>query len=113
MYLTIRVQEKPMYLVVDTGAKDLILFSARVGSRLTGFRTQSTKTSTNMGGEVALKQVQLPEARLDNNNLGTLTAFLLDNPPQGNPGFDGLLGVRSLGLTRLAFDFERQTISWR
>jgi hypothetical protein len=56
--------------------------------------------------------VDLPEARLGSTSLGSLNAFVLDSPAEGTPGFDGLLGVRSLGLTRLAFDFERQTISW-
>lgn len=104
---------RPVYLVVDTGAKDLILFEARVRGRLPGARVVGTKASTNMSGEVTLKKVQLPEARLGTINLGALDALLLDSPGRGNLGFDGLLGVRSLGLTRLAFDFERQTISWR
>ncbi len=113
VYLTFHVQGKPLYLVVDTGAKDLILFSARLGTRLNGLRAQSTKVSSNLAGEMALKRVQLPEARLGTNDLGVLNAFLLDDPEQANLGFDGSLGVRSLGLTRLAFDFERQTISWQ
>jgi len=112
VYLTIHVQERPIYLVVDTGTKDLILFESRVQNRLNGLRAQGTKTSSNLGGEVRLRQVSLPEARLGSTPLGPLNAFLLDSPSQGTPGFDGLLGVRSLILTRLVFDFERQTISW-
>lgn len=113
VYLTIHVQGRPLYLVVDTGARDLILFSARLGNRLDGLRTLSTKGSSNLAGKMTLKQMRLTEARLGTNDLGTLNAYLLDNPEPGNLGFDGSLGVRSLGLTRLAFDFERQTISWR
>lgn len=112
VYLTLYVQERPIHLVVDTGTKDLILFEARVRDRLNGLQAQGTKTSSNLGGDVRLRQVNLPEARLGSTPLGSLNAFLLDSPAQGAPGFDGLLGVRSLGLTRLAFDFERQTISW-
>jgi predicted aspartyl protease len=104
---------RPVHLVIDTGAKDLILFESRVGNRLNGLRRQGTKVSSNMGGEATLKKVQLPEARLGTIDLGALDALLLDSPARGNLGFDGLLGVRSLGLTRLAFDFERQTVSWR
>ncbi len=113
VYLTLHVQERPIYLVVDTGAKDLILFDSRVRDRLKGLRTQGTKTSSNLGGDVKLRQVNLPEVRLGSTDLGNLSAFLVDAPGQGSPGFDGLLGVRSLGLTRLVFDFERQTMSWR
>jgi predicted aspartyl protease len=113
VYLTLRVQGRPIYLVVDTGSKDLILFASRVRDRLNGLRARGTKTSSNLGGEVKLRQVNLPEARLGSTPLGPLDAFLLDSPGQGTLGFDGLLGVRSLGLTRLSFDFERQTICWR
>jgi len=112
VYLTLHVQERSIHLVVDTGAKDLILFEARLRGRLNGLRTRLTKTSSNLGGDVMLKQVNLPEARLGSTPLGSLNAFVLDSAGEGNPGFDGLLRVRSLGLTRLAFDFERQTISW-
>lgn len=107
------VSGRPVRLVVDTGAKDLILFEAQIHGRLPEARVEGTKAASNMGGDVTLKKVQLPEARLGTGILGTLNAVLLDNPARGNLGFDGLLGVRSLGLTRLAFDFERQTISWR
>lgn len=113
VFVQMLVSGRPMRLVVDTGAKDLILFEARVGNRLNGLRRQGTKGSSNMGGEATLKKVQLPEARLGTIDLGAVDALLLDSPARGNLGFDGLLGVRSLGLTRLAFDFERRTISWR
>lgn len=113
VYLTIQVQSQPLYLVVDTGAKDLVLLATRVASQLNALQTQGTKASSNMGGTVYLKEVQLPEARLGTTELGTLNAFLLESQSGGNPGFDGLLGIRSLGVTRVAFDFERQTISWQ
>jgi predicted aspartyl protease len=113
VYATLSVQGQPIRLLVDTGAKDLILFESRVHGKLAGFRNQGGKTSSNMGGEASLQQVLLSEARLGNTDLETLNAFLLDAPAQNVPGFDGLLGVRSLGLTRLSFDFERQTISWQ
>jgi predicted aspartyl protease len=112
VYATLAVQGQPIRLLVDTGAKDLVLFESRVHGKLSGVRRRGGKTSSNMGGEASLQQVQLPAARLGNTDLETLTAFLLDAPAQNVPGFDGLLGVRSLGLTRLSFDFERQTISW-
>jgi len=112
VYATLSVQGQPIRLLVDTGAKDLILFESRVHGKLSGAHSQGGKTSSNMGGEASLQQVLLSEARLGNTHLETLNAFLLDAPPQNVPGFDGLLGVRSLGLTRLSFDFERQTISW-
>jgi predicted aspartyl protease len=112
VYLTVHVQGRPIYLVVDTGSKDLILFESRVRDRINGLRAQGTKTSSNLGGEVKLRQVNLPEARLGSTPLGPLNAFLLESPGKGSPGFDGSLGVRLLVVKRLSFDFERQTLSW-
>jgi predicted aspartyl protease len=113
VYVTLQVQGQAVRLLVDTGTNHLLLFSGRVGSRLPGLCALGTKTSSNLGGEVTLKQVQLKEVRLGSNDFPTLEAFLLDNSGGDMPGFDGLLGVRSLGLTRLSFDFARQTISWK
>jgi len=113
VYTTLSVQGQPIRLLVDTGAKDLVLFESRLHGKLSGVRSQGGKTSSNLGGEASLQQVLLSGARLGNSDFETLNALLLDAPAQNVPGFDGLLGVRSLGLTSLSFDFERQTISWQ
>jgi predicted aspartyl protease len=113
VYATLQVQGQAVRLLVDTGANHLLLFSGRVRSRLTGLCALGTKTSSNLGGDVTLQQVQLKEVRLGSNDFPTLEAFLLDDSGGDLPGFDGLLGVRSLGVTRLGFDFARQTISWK
>jgi hypothetical protein len=106
------VQGQPLWLVVDTGAKDLVLFEGRVRDRLRGVRNAGAKTSANMGGESQLQEVRLPAARLGTTDLGNQKAYLLATSAQDSPGFDGLLGVAALGVKRLAFDFERKTISW-
>jgi len=106
------VQGQPLRLVVDTGAKDLILFQSRVQGRLASVRTAGAKTSANMGGESQLQEVRLPAARLGTTDLGNQKAYLLATSAQAVPDFDGLLGVTALGVKRLAFHFEHQTISW-
>jgi predicted aspartyl protease len=107
-----QVQGRPLSLVVDTGAKDLVLFGSRVQGRLASVRTAGAKTSANMGGESQLQEVRLPAARLGTTDLGNQKAYLLATSAQALPNFDGLLGVTALGVKRLAFDFDRQTISW-
>jgi predicted aspartyl protease len=106
------VQGQSLWLVVDTGAKDVILFESRVQGRLASGRTSGAKTSANIGGESQLQEVRLPAARLGTTDLGNQKAYLLAASPQAVPNFDGLLGVTGLGVKRLAFDFDRQTISW-
>lgn len=101
-----------LHLLVDTGAKDLILFEPRIRGHLPGLRTVSYKTSANMGGAVSLQQVELAESRLGGKDLGTLHASVLEVAAGSVPGFDGLLGVASLGAKSLSFDFQRHLISW-
>lgn len=113
VYATLQVQGQAVRLLVDTGANRLVLFGSRVRDRLPGLRALGAKTSSNLGGDLTLKQVQLKEVRLGRSDFPTLQAFLLENSGGDLPGFDGLLGVRSLGLTRLGFDFARQMISWK
>lgn len=113
VYATIEVQGQAFRLLVDTGVNHLLLFNGRVRSRLTGLRALGTRTSSNLGGDVTLSQVQLKEVNLGGKNFPALEAFLLDNSGGDFAGLDGLLGVRSLGLTRLGFDFAKQTISWK
>jgi predicted aspartyl protease len=106
------VRGQSVWLLVDTGAKDLILFDSRVRGRLASVPSAGAKTSSNMGGEAALLELQLPGARLGTTDLGNQKAYLLSTSAQALPNFDGLLGVTALGVKRLAFDFDRQTISW-
>ena len=113
VYATLLTQGQTFRLLVDTGANHLVLFDGRVQGRMTGLHPSGTKTTSNLGGDVMLKRVQLKEVRLGGNDFHALEAFLLDNSGKDTAGLDGLLGVRSLGLTRLGFDFARQTISWK
>ena len=99
-------------LLVDTGAKDLILFEPRVRARLASWRTVGAKTSANMNGSVSLRQVELDQTRLGQTELGNLNAFIMDVPADSVPGFDGLLGIASLGVKRISFDFRRSLIGW-
>jgi predicted aspartyl protease len=106
------VQGQPLWLVVDTGAKSLVLFEGRVRDRLRSVRNAGAKAASNMGGEAPLLEVQLPGARLGTTDLGSQKAYLLATSAQALPNFDGLLGVTALGVKRLAFDFDRKAISW-
>jgi hypothetical protein len=37
-------------------------------------------------------------------------AFIVEDQKDKGPEFDGLLGISTLGLTQIAFDFERRTV---
>jgi hypothetical protein len=51
-------------------------------------------------------------ARLGSAELAGQQAVLMDGEAPGSVNLDGLLGVTSLGVKRIAFDFEYDTIRW-
>jgi predicted aspartyl protease len=103
----------PLRLLMDTGAKDVILFESRVRHRLPASAIGETKTIHNLAGEVALRRVPLRNMRLGGLPLHFVLAFVAESGDDAPPGFDGLLGIAALDLKQLDFDFERRTVGWR
>jgi predicted aspartyl protease len=110
--VSLDVEGRPFRLMVDTGARSLILFAPRVRGRLAGVRKLSERVIGNAGGTVALTEVVLPDASLGTVRLNAQRAALMEGQAPGSEDLDGLLGVRSLGARRLGFDFEHRTITW-
>ena len=100
-------------MVIDTGAKDLILFSSRIKGRFGDLHESGIKTVQNMNSQLTLQRVLLQRVRVGGESIHDVEAYVLDNAGQGDPGFDGLLGIRALDVTEVAFDFERKQLSWR
>ncbi len=113
VYATVQMEGQSLRLVVDTGTNHLVLFGRSAVARLAGLRILSTRESTTMGGEVALKQVQLREVRLGSTAFHAFEAFLLDDSTEALAGLDGLLGIRALGPSRVGFNFTKGTICWK
>lgn len=114
-YIVVEMQilTRSVRLLLDTGAKDLVLFESRVRDCLAGMRILGKKASSNLSGEVVLKRVQLSATRLGLTELSNQEAFLLDTALDTLPDFDGLLGVTALGFRRIEFNFERNTVNWK
>ena len=56
--------------------------------------------------------LELAGARLGSADLATQKAVLMDGQAPASVDLDGLLGVTSLGVRRITFDFEHNTIRW-
>lgn len=108
-----RVKQKKLSLLVDTGASDLVLFEAAVRDCTEAIKTVGSHTWSNMGGEIRVKQVQLRETYLGSTVWGSQDVFVLDDIGE-NPvaGLDGLLGVVSLKSRRVGFDPARKILGW-
>lgn len=113
LIIQMEVQDRPVHLLVDTGSRDLILFQSRLQDRLPKMITRGEKIIYHSSGESHLKKVLLPSSSLGQTKWKLLTAYLLDTPTDGYPSdIDGVLGVLSLGVKRIRFDFEHNALSW-
>lgn len=102
----------PLRVMLDTGARDLILFERRVRGRVPASAMGETKNVSNLGGEVVLRRVALRGARLGGMPLGMAPAYMAETGSVPLPDFDGLLGLVVLDVKRIDFDFDRRTVSW-
>ena len=110
--VSLDVEGQLFRLMVDTGARSLILFAPRVRGRLGGVRRLGERVIGNAGGTFALMEVVLPDASLGTVRLNAQRAAVMEGQAPASVDLDGLLGVRSLGVRRLGFDFEHRTMSW-
>ena len=106
-----KMNQQPLHLLVDTGSAELVLFESHLASRLRGL-AGVLRTSRNLKGEVALREVQLSEVQLGNASLGARRAYVTTDH-NSSLSFDGLLGVSALHVRQVSFDFEHRRFNWQ
>lgn len=106
------IEGRPLRLLVDTGAKDLILFKKDTRGHLPKLRVMGEESIPSLGEKGRMQQVTLPPLRLGDTEFAHLRTFLVEAPATEASNFDGLLGVASLGARILSFDFERNKVTW-
>jgi predicted aspartyl protease len=104
---------RSIHVLVDTGASGLLLFRSRIRDRFPNLTSLGEKTSSNMGGKFRLERVVFARIRLGGMDFVQQKAFVVDDQEDEGGEFDGSLGVSTLGLNQIAFDFERRTLWWR
>ena len=108
-----KIQQQKLFLLVDTGASNLVLFAGATRDCPDAIQNVGAQTWSNMGGEIRVKQVQLREAYLGSVPWGSRNVFILDDTGSSPPaGLDGLLGTVSLTARRVGFDPEQKTLAW-
>ena len=105
------LQQKTILLLVDTGASNLVLFESATHDCANAIIHLGSRTWSNMGGQVKVKQVQLKDAYLGTMPWGSQDAFILDSASGYIPhGLSGLLGIASLKARRIGFDPDRMIL---
>jgi predicted aspartyl protease len=104
---------RPLRLMLDTGAEDLILYRHKVEGEVPVSPSTVTKAIWGgMGRPFKMRQVILSDARLKETVWEHLPAFLLDTPENAEGFLDGIVGPSALELKTLSFDFQQGVVSW-
>jgi predicted aspartyl protease len=108
----VRMLERPVRLLVDTGVRTILLYRDRMAGRLPNVKIEQQIRGASLSGGASLEVVTLPPVQLNGIELGR-RAVLLQNSPAGFlSGVDGYLSLAALGAWRVSFDFERSLLSW-
>ena len=110
----LRIQGQRVRLLVDTGTAQLLLNECNLPPNLHVLPTQSVKQSFNSAMiPFDTEEVRVAQVRLGASDFGVEKSFLLNDHTDCRQSINGVLGVRSLRLKWIAFDFERRRFGWR
>jgi predicted aspartyl protease len=110
----LRVQDEPVRLLVDTGSAELVLFECQLPGRLRQLPVASAhRFSNGTGKEIEVKELALTTVRLGATDFGPQTSLSVADKANCGRSFDGVVGIRRLGLKWVAFDFEHRSFGWK
>ena len=108
-----KIRQRSVRLLVDTGAPDLVLFEGATRDCLDAIGIAGTRTGSNMSGDIRFQLVKVADVYLGSMPWGTRDAFILADSGGNRPSeLQGLLGVISLKARRVGFDPEHKIFAW-
>ena len=112
-YLIVKasLDDIPLTLMIDTGCEDVVLFANRFPMELKKGYLQISQESTVAG------EVQVTQIRSGKLGVGTFPAYKarirVIATGSNDMGYDGIVGVSALHASRIQFNFDQMTVSWR
>jgi hypothetical protein len=108
------VRDQTVRLLLDTGARDVLLFECSLRGRMRELPTHSVKQSSSSKDiPFDTKEALLSEARLGAANLGLMRVLVVSGKQSCGWDFGGVMGMSGLGFRQIGFDFERRIFSFR
>jgi predicted aspartyl protease len=108
----VRLLDRPVHLLVDTGVRSILLYRDRVADRLPSVKVEKRIRSASLSRDASLEVVTLPRLQLNKTELERRAVLLRTSPAVFLPGVDGYLSLAALGAWRVSLDFERCRLSW-
>jgi hypothetical protein len=108
----VRMMNRPVRLVVDSGVRTILLYRDRMGERLPNVNIEQQVRGASLGGSTSLDVVTLPSVLLNKTELEPRAVLLRNSPVGFLPRVDGYLSLSSLRARRISFDFEKNLLSW-
>jgi predicted aspartyl protease len=106
----LEIDSHPVRLLLDTGANGLILFADRLEGRIPPFRKTGVRNDLYVDGAYAVSHVEISNVRLGGIVWSKSQAAMVEISSAAVRDSAGLFGPASLGITRIALDFDRHTL---
>ena len=103
----IRIGEKLLHLLVDTGSERLVFFGARSAAEFSPDTAKTSLKANSVAATVPVRAVSPLDFEMSGQRFHQEAYFV---PDSEEPLFDGLLSVRSLGIRVLSFDANRRVV---
>lgn len=110
--VTMTVGGKALRLALDTAACGLVIYEEAVKGQFEVHRTNRVESRSQVGGRVKMEEIALTDVALADTLWEKLPAYLIDGRQSGTENVMGNLGVASLGLKAIQFDFETGRLGW-
>jgi hypothetical protein len=106
-----RLDDLPVHLMIDTGCEGIVLFANRLPEGLRRGYLPLSRALT-VSGEAPLTQLISGKLRIGSFPDYEVT-FRVIATGHNDMGYDGIVGVSALQASRIQFNFDQMTVSWR